>query len=133
MGIRQREGLLDEFERSGLSGPKFSQLAGVCYQTFAGWMRKRRRSGGGGGLSPVPAVVRRRREAGPALVRWVEAETGMAGADDGVPETRVQPGSVMPVTVILAGGVSVEVCHEAQLSLVVALVCQLSSHPAKPC
>ena len=32
--------LVREFERSGLSGPKFATLAGVNYQTFAAWRRK---------------------------------------------------------------------------------------------
>jgi hypothetical protein len=34
----RREALLDEFERSGLSGVKFAQLAGVKYPTFAYWV-----------------------------------------------------------------------------------------------
>lgn len=33
---------LDEFERSGLSGCKFAELAGFRYQTFATWVQKRR-------------------------------------------------------------------------------------------
>jgi hypothetical protein len=39
--VRQREALIDHYERSGLSGPKFAAVAGICYQTFAGWMQKR--------------------------------------------------------------------------------------------
>ena len=31
----RREQLLEEFERSGLSGSKFAQLVGIKYQTFA--------------------------------------------------------------------------------------------------
>ncbi len=38
----RREALLDEFERSGLSGVKFAQLAGVKYPTFAYWVKRRR-------------------------------------------------------------------------------------------
>ena len=37
----RREGLLDEFERSGLSGRQFAELAGIKYQTFATWAQKR--------------------------------------------------------------------------------------------
>lgn len=56
--VRQREAILDEFERSGLRGPKFSQVAGVCYQTFAGWMLKRQRAcGEHDNLSPVKVSV----------------------------------------------------------------------------
>ena len=42
MPADQREKLLEEFERSGISGPQFSAVAGVKYQTLAGWARKRR-------------------------------------------------------------------------------------------
>ncbi len=41
-GARQRERVLDEFERSGLSGMKFAAVAGINYQTFASWVQKRR-------------------------------------------------------------------------------------------
>ena len=36
---KQRERILDEFERSGVSGPKFAAPAPVKYQTFATWSR----------------------------------------------------------------------------------------------
>ena len=39
----RREQLLDEFARSGLSGPKFAELVGVKYQTFATWVQRRQR------------------------------------------------------------------------------------------
>lgn len=38
----RREALLDEFERSGMSGLKFARLTGLKYQTFALWVRQRR-------------------------------------------------------------------------------------------
>lgn len=131
-GTGQREALLDEFERSGLSGPKFSQLAGVCYQTFAGWMRKRRLGNAGCAPSPVPHGAARTAST-PALVRWVEADTGLPDAAGAVPESKPEGGTPVPVTVRLAGGVTVEVSEERQLSLVVELVRQLSVHTAKPC
>src|SRR5579859_440876 len=61
----RREGLLAEFDRSGLSGPKFAALAGIKYQTFAGWVQKRRR-GQAGADAPVPAKP-------VASGRWLEA------------------------------------------------------------
>ncbi|MES1180505.1 MAG: hypothetical protein ABUL66_01440 [Verrucomicrobiota bacterium] len=39
----RREQLLDEFERSGVPGLKFAELAGIKYPTFAPWVQKRRR------------------------------------------------------------------------------------------
>ena len=41
--VERREALLDEFERSGLSGVKFAQMVGVKYPTFALWVQKRRK------------------------------------------------------------------------------------------
>jgi DNA-binding transcriptional regulator YiaG len=42
----RQEALLDEFERSGVSGQKFAALVGVNYQTFATWVQRRRRARG---------------------------------------------------------------------------------------
>ncbi len=39
----QRTAMLDTYDASGLSGPKFAQLHGVNYQTFAGWFQRRKR------------------------------------------------------------------------------------------
>ncbi len=49
----QREALLNAYDSSGLSGPKFAALHGVKYQTFAAWLQRRKRSGAASGL-PVP-------------------------------------------------------------------------------
>jgi hypothetical protein len=38
----RREGLLVEFERSGMSGAKFARLAGIKYPTFMYWLKQRR-------------------------------------------------------------------------------------------
>jgi hypothetical protein len=46
----QRLALLDAYDASDLSGPKFAQLHGVNYQTFAGWFQRRKR-----GHAPVAA------------------------------------------------------------------------------
>ena len=40
----RREELLDEFERSGLSGMRFASLAGIKYATFAFWVARRRKA-----------------------------------------------------------------------------------------
>lgn len=39
----QRREAVAEFERSGLSGPAFCQVAGINYQTFVGWRKEARR------------------------------------------------------------------------------------------
>ncbi len=38
-GAGQREAILDEFERSGLSGTKFAAVAGIKYATLASWVQ----------------------------------------------------------------------------------------------
>ncbi|MBB5353429.1 hypothetical protein HNR46_003690 [Haloferula luteola] len=51
----QREALLDEFERGGLSGMAFCKLHGLVYPTFASWRKKRREKPAAG--SPAFAEV----------------------------------------------------------------------------
>ena len=41
-----REQILDDFERSGMSGRAFAKLHGIHQQTFASWIQKRRRARG---------------------------------------------------------------------------------------
>jgi len=48
----RREHLLDEFERSGLSGKKFAALAGIKYPTFATWRRS------GVSVTPSPLSIK---------------------------------------------------------------------------
>ena len=66
----RREALLDEFERSGLSGVKFAELSGIKYPTFALWAQKRRKArqnqpiqttapeGGTPAVAPASAAIR---------------------------------------------------------------------------
>ena len=37
----RRESLLEEFDRSGMSGVKFAQYLGIKYSTLAHWIQKR--------------------------------------------------------------------------------------------
>lgn len=39
----RREAILDEFERSGMSGIAFARHHGIKYQTFAAWRKRRKR------------------------------------------------------------------------------------------
>jgi transposase-like protein len=41
----KREQILDEYERSGMSGAAFAALVGVKYPTLASWIQQRRRNG----------------------------------------------------------------------------------------
>jgi len=99
--VARRESLLDEFERSGLSGPKFAALAGIKYQTLAGWARKRRGRGDGSRPNLVKPV---------AAGRWLEA----------VVEQAQNPAAALVLH--LRGGVRMEVADESQAALAAVLV-----------
>ena len=110
----RRERLLDEFERSGLSGAKFAELAGIKYQTFASWTVRRRKQRGA-----VPSSVQ---AADP--VRWLEAVVS-------APKT---PASdlVAPVKLRLPIGAWIEVSTLNQVRLAAALA-QALEKPAASC
>ena len=56
---QQRDAVLDAYEASGLSGPEFSRVYGIKYQTFATWRQKRRegREEGKGNGSQQPVTL----------------------------------------------------------------------------
>lgn len=110
----RRERLLDEFERSGLSGPKYAALVGIKYQTFASWVLRRRREGG----LPKPTP---KSHPGAEQVCWLEAV---------VKEAQPPSASARNALVLhLPGGVWVELVATQQVELAVALVRALD----KPC
>jgi hypothetical protein len=102
----RREQLLDEFEKSGLTGQKFAALVGIKYQTFATWAQKRRRARG-----TYPLVKR------PKRLRWVEAVVQEGGGDE------------KPLVLELPGGARMEIKDAGQATLAGALLRTL----AKPC
>ena len=105
----RREQLLDEFERSGISGIKFAALAGLKYQTLATWLqqRKRRRT----------ATIKRKT---PAKVRWLEAVVGQTTDPGTGPSLRVQ----------LPGGARLESSGAKQIPLAAALLRALAKAAA---
>ena len=103
----QRATLLAAYDASGLSGPKFAQLHGLNYQTFAGWLQRRKRG-------PVPKAPR----GAPGLITFIEADTA---ADGGSAALEVQ----------LAGGAKLLVGNRAQLALAAALIRELTN--PRPC
>jgi hypothetical protein len=117
MPAARRESLLDEFERSGLSGAKFAALAGIKYQTFAAWAHRRRKQRGATGPAKASAP--------PAdQVRWLEA----------VIEQAQNPGPQQSSSVVLRlpGGACLEIADEKQARLAAAFVRALA-HPATSC
>jgi len=110
----RREQLLDEFERSGLPGLKFAELAGIKYQTFATWAQKRRRQRGGYAAGQVTAAKK--------SVQWLEAVMRPS------PGLAVKAGALLLV-LHLPGGVRVEISDVKEVELAVALLRALQ----KPC
>jgi transposase len=108
----RREGLLDEFERSGLSGMKFAQLSGVKYQTFANWVQRRRRE-------REPHATNSKSKA--QQVAWFEAVVQEAQKTD--------PASSGALMLHLPGGVRAELSSSRHIALAAALVRALE----KPC
>jgi hypothetical protein len=102
----RREQLLDEFERSGLPGLKFAELAGIKYQTFATWAQKRRRQRGS-----YPAVTE------PKQLRWLEAVVEQNSGDKS------------PLVLELPGGAKVQITDTKQATLAAVLLRTL----ATPC
>jgi transposase-like protein len=112
--VERREALVDEYERSGMSGQAFAGHYGIKYQTFATWVQKRgkERAARGPGKDPM------------GQMQLVEAvvEGGRAGLEHGKAAVRVE----------LPGGASVEVGDAGQAMLVGQLL-RAYSEPEKPC
>ena len=102
--VARRESLLEEFERSGLSGAKFAALAGIKYSTFASWAQRRRRQRESTGTVTKPAET----------MRWLET----------VVEQAQNPGGHNPASMVvqLPGGARVEVADEKQAVLAAVMV-----------
>ena len=110
----RREQLLDEYERSGLPGLKFAELAGIKYQTFATWVQKRRRQRGDHAAGKLTTARK--------SVQWLEAMM------EPPPGAVVKAGAVFLV-LHLPGGVRVEISDAKQVEMAAALVRALQ----RPC
>jgi hypothetical protein len=113
---RKRE-LLEEFDRSGLSGAKFAALAGIKYSTFATWAARRKRA------SPAEPASGAKVE-GAAQVRWLEAVLDQAQG----PVDKNASGLV----VRLSGGARLEISDFHQIELASALLRALEK-PSTSC
>lgn len=101
----RRESLIQEFERSGLSGAKFAALVGVKYSTFAAWLQQRRRRGQTHGD----------RKATPEkTLRWLEAVV-----EEAQPAGGPSPSILL---VELPGKARLQIRHPEQAVLVAALL-----------
>jgi hypothetical protein len=111
--VARREQVLDEFERSGLSGKKFAALVGIKYPTLATWAQKRRRQRGEYAAVKVPAKTTDK-------VRWLEA----------VVEQAQKSGSESSWALVLElpGGAQAEI-HDAREAALAAMLLQALQSP----
>ena len=116
----RREALLAEFDRSGMSGQKFSAWAGIKYSTWANWVQLRRKkqvqiASASNETKPGPDA--------PNNVRWLEAVVGAS----------TQKAAVQSKTGALvvqgAGGMRIEIADEAQVKLAAQLLRELGWKP----
>lgn len=110
----RQEELLDEFERSGLSGIKFAGIVGVKYQTFAAWTKRRRKERPSSGA--IPAGDK-------APVSWLEAVV-----DRALPNNA---GSVLVIQ--LACEARIEVANGTQAALAAQLLKHLKNDQLGAC
>ena len=120
--VERREALLDEYEKSGLSGKKFAVLVGIKHQTFATWATKRRKERGTIGVrgtrpqessAPVPRL------------QWMEAVV----EKDVVPSGQRRE----PLSVHLPGGALLEIGDSRQVALAAELLRALAGRRELPC
>jgi transposase-like protein len=103
----QREVILGEYERSGMSAARFARRSGMKYSTLAGWLQRYRRAG------------RKRRSAAVRLVEAVVEAPVPASAEAGAAVLVVE----------LPGGARLPISQAAQVGLAADLLRALT----KPC
>lgn len=100
----RREAILDEFERSGMSGAAFARHYGIRYTTFTYWRQARRRERSGAG-KPSSKVA----------LAEVVVEVGHGGGDKDGSGLRIE----------LPGGVSLHVRSGGDANLAAAVLREL--------
>ncbi len=99
--LARRQELLEEFDKSGLSAPKFAALTGLKYQTFAGWLIQRRKQRD----ETNPAVIAGKEP----TVQWLETVIQKAQA--------APPLAGSNLIVRLPSGATIEVANAAHAAL----------------
>jgi hypothetical protein len=98
--------LLEQYDQSGLSGPKFAAVTGLKYQTLASWLQRRRMEGEK--VSPAVSPAR------PPAAQWLETVLEQAQT------TQALTSSALIVR--LPSGATLELANLSQASLAGALL-----------
>jgi hypothetical protein len=102
---KRREELLDEFERSGLTGAQFAKTVGLKHSTFAFWRQERQKR--------KPTLASQAPPKSATTVEWLETVIDKAQAC---------PSSGSVVMIRLPSGAAIEVAHSSQASVAAALL-----------
>lgn len=106
----QKASLVEAYQSSGLSGPRFAALHGVNYQTLATWLLKHKR-----------ATSSASQTHSPRLISLIPAEIGKTSAS----------GAGQPLEILLPGGSRLSVTAPSQVRLAAALIRELEN--PRPC
>jgi hypothetical protein len=104
-----REQILDEFEKSGLSAPKFAELHGINYQTFASWRKRRKDNLSKKGLPKAGQSGQ--------VFTFLEVTPG---------QPLISEGQAEGLIVDLKGGHRVTICNDAQICQLAKLIGQIN-------
>lgn len=113
----KREEILDEFDRSAMSGQAFAEYVGVKYPTFAGWVQKRRLEQSNGKDEKVQecGAAKADKADDRATIELFEVQMGPAGAERA---EKTGPG----LRIETPCGHRLWVCESASLKLAVELM-----------
>ena len=103
---QRREQILDEFERSGMTGAQFARAVGLKYQTFAFWRQERQKR--------KPALEAQPGADKAATVEWLETVIDKAHASD--------PVLISSLIVRLPSGAAIELANASQAPMAAALL-----------
>ena len=115
VGPERRESLLEEYDRSGMSGVKFAQYIGIKYSTLAYWLQSRRRK-----REREKSLLKAGAQTGPGPSNgaWIEAVV-----ENGAPP-RVQEGALR---IYFAGGAYCQISGAAEAAMAAELLGRLGS------
>ena len=127
VSAQRREALLDEFERSAMSGEKFARLAGIRYSTFANWVLQRRRRRVSAGKAVNVMAVAGDAAAKAAPLRLLEAVLEAQGHEAG---SSTGSGGLL---IELPGGSRMLVGSPVQLEMAAELVALIAQRARARC
>lgn len=124
---QRREALVDEFEKSGVSGMKFARLVGIKYSTFANWVKQRRERRAATKLTVCGASQASGSPANAGPVRLFEALL------DGAPRSPVASTAVEGLLIELPGGSRLRIESPVQLEMAAELVAMIAQRARSRC